>query len=64
MISTKRIILSFDEIKFVLSRVNNENYFKLLTAGIETLFASCDETDYDVRLAAEENISRLVNVRK
>jgi hypothetical protein len=45
-----------------LSRGNTENYFKLLTASIETLFTSCDENDYDVRLAAEETINKLVKV--
>lgn len=50
--------------KFFLYRVTNENYYKLLTASVEAMFAICDENDYDVRLAAEENISRLVNVSK
>ena len=45
-----------------ISRGNNENYFKLLTASVETLFTSCDDADYDVRLAAEENINKLVKV--
>ena len=31
--------------------------------SVETLFSSCDENDHDVRLAAEENISKLVKVR-
>ena len=43
-------------------RGNNENYFKLLTASVETLFTNCDENDYDVRLAADENISKIVKV--
>ncbi|CAF1277551.1 unnamed protein product [Adineta ricciae] len=43
-----------------LTRSNNENYFKLLTASMETLFMHCDETDHDVRLAAEENINKLI----
>ena len=30
---------------------------------MEILFANCDENDYDVRLAAEENINKLVKVR-
>ena len=30
---------------------------------MEILFAHCDENDHDVRLAAEENISKLVKVR-
>ncbi len=46
----------------LLSRGNNENYFKLLTASVETLFTNCDDVDYDVRLAAEENINKLVKV--
>ena len=29
---------------------------------METLFNTCDENDYDVRLVAEENISKLVKV--
>lgn len=48
----------------LFSRGNNENYFKLLTASVETLFTNCDDTDHNhnVRLAAEENISKLVKV--
>jgi hypothetical protein len=46
----------------MFSRGNNDNYFKLLTASIETLFTNCDDADFDVRLAAEENISKLVKV--
>ncbi|CAM2712576.1 unnamed protein product [Rotaria socialis] len=47
-----------------LIKANNENYFKLLTASVETLFMTCDETDYDVRISAEENISKLVKNHK
>ncbi|CAF2804314.1 unnamed protein product [Rotaria sp. Silwood2] len=43
-----------------LIKGNNDNYFKLLTASVETLFTTCDENDYDVRLAAEENLNKLV----
>lgn len=43
-------------------RANNENYFKLLTASVETLFSHCDEADHAVRLAADENINKLVKV--
>src|ERR1700722_9534364 len=42
------------------SSVDSENYFKLLTADFETLFANSDDNNYDVRLAVEENITKLV----
>ena len=29
---------------------------------METLFTNCDESDFDVRLATEENISKIVKV--
>ncbi|CAF0989463.1 unnamed protein product [Didymodactylos carnosus] len=45
-------------------RTNNDNYFKILSTGFETLFSHCDEQDYDVRLAAEENITKLVKSLK
>ncbi|CAF3889180.1 unnamed protein product [Rotaria sp. Silwood1] len=39
---------------------NNENYFKLIKASVETLFTTCDENDYNVRLTAEENFDKFV----
>ncbi|CAF0772812.1 unnamed protein product [Didymodactylos carnosus] len=45
-------------------RANNDNYFKILSAGFEALFLHCDEQDYDVRLAAEENTTKLVKSLK
>ncbi|CAF3787916.1 unnamed protein product [Rotaria sp. Silwood1] len=45
---------------FLLSRGNNENYFKLIKASVEILFTTCDENDYDVRLTADENLNQLV----
>ncbi|CAF5101850.1 unnamed protein product [Rotaria sp. Silwood1] len=43
-----------------LIKGNNDNYFKLVTASVEILFTTCDENDCDVRLAAEENLNKLV----
>ncbi|CAF5175545.1 unnamed protein product, partial [Rotaria sp. Silwood1] len=39
---------------------NNENYFKLIKASVETLFTTCDENDSNVRLTAEENFDKFV----
>ena len=47
----------------VRCRGPNENYFKLLTSSVETLFLLCDETDHAVRSAVEENLNKLVKVR-
>ncbi|CAF1463772.1 unnamed protein product [Rotaria sp. Silwood1] len=45
---------------FFSSRGNNENYFKLIKARVETLFTTCDEYNYNVRLTAEENLNKFV----
>ncbi|CAF3339200.1 unnamed protein product, partial [Rotaria sp. Silwood2] len=39
---------------------NNENYFKLITAIVETLFTTCTKNGYDIRLTFEENLNKLV----
>ncbi|CAF5111520.1 unnamed protein product, partial [Rotaria sp. Silwood1] len=39
---------------------NNENYFKLIKTSMKTLFTTCDENDYDVRLTVEENLNEFV----
>ncbi|CAF1497598.1 unnamed protein product, partial [Rotaria sp. Silwood1] len=36
------------------------NYFKLIKASVETLFTTCDENDYNVRLTAEESLNKFV----
>ncbi|CAF4303649.1 unnamed protein product [Rotaria sp. Silwood2] len=45
---------------FFSNRGNNENYFKLITAIVETLFTTCTKNGYDVRLTFEENLNKLV----
>ncbi|CAF5031993.1 unnamed protein product [Rotaria sp. Silwood1] len=45
---------------FFSSRGNNENYFKLIKARVETLFTTCGENDYNVRFTADENLNQLV----
>ncbi|CAF4016460.1 unnamed protein product [Rotaria sp. Silwood1] len=47
---------------FFLSTGNNENYFKLIKTSMKTLFTTCDENDYDVRLTVEENLNEFVKV--
>ncbi|CAF3598174.1 unnamed protein product [Adineta steineri] len=43
-----------------LIKSNTDNYFKFLTASVETLFLNCDDNDHDVRLATDENLNKLI----
>ncbi|CAF5079902.1 unnamed protein product [Rotaria sp. Silwood1] len=53
-------LLSTTSSKTLIIKGNNENYFKLIKANVETLFTTCDENDYNVRLTAEENLNKFV----
>jgi hypothetical protein len=48
---------------FISFRVNADHYNKCLAASVEALFLNCDESDFNVRLAVDKNISKLVKVR-
>lgn len=45
-------------------RNNTELVFRNLSITFELLFYHCDENDQDVRLAAEENLNKLIKVRR
>ncbi|CAF1066773.1 unnamed protein product [Rotaria sp. Silwood1] len=51
-------LLSTTKSETLIIKGNNENYFKLIKARVETLFTTCDENDYNVRLTAEENLNK------
>ncbi|CAF1464460.1 unnamed protein product [Rotaria sp. Silwood1] len=53
-------LLSTTTSERLIIKGNNENYFKLIKASVETLFTTCDENDYNVRLTAEENLNKFV----
>ncbi|CAF1314795.1 unnamed protein product [Rotaria sordida] len=53
-------LLSTTTLETLIIKGNNENYFKLVTTSVETLFTTCDENDYDVRFTVEENLNQLV----
>ncbi|CAF4954161.1 unnamed protein product [Rotaria sp. Silwood1] len=53
-------LLSTTASKILIIKGNNENYFKLVKASVETLFTTCDENDYNVRLTAEESLNKFV----
>ncbi|CAF5040892.1 unnamed protein product, partial [Rotaria sp. Silwood1] len=40
-------LLSTTSSKTLIIKGNNENYFKLVKASVETLFTTCDENDYN-----------------
>ncbi|CAF1499013.1 unnamed protein product [Rotaria sp. Silwood1] len=53
-------LLSATTSETLIIKGNNENCFKLIKASVETLFTTCDENNYDVRLTADENLNQLV----
>ncbi|CAF1442512.1 unnamed protein product [Rotaria sp. Silwood1] len=53
-------LLSTTTSETLIIKGNNENYFKLIKASVETLFTTCDENNYNVRLTAEENLNKFV----
>ncbi|CAF4998203.1 unnamed protein product [Rotaria sp. Silwood1] len=53
-------LLSTTASETLIIKGNNENYFKLIKASVETLFTKCDENDYNVRLTAEESLNKFV----
>ncbi|CAF5077268.1 unnamed protein product [Rotaria sp. Silwood1] len=55
-------LLSTTKSETLIIKGNNENYFKLVKASVETLFTTCDENAYNVRLTAEENLNKFVKV--
>ncbi|CAF5145638.1 unnamed protein product [Rotaria sp. Silwood1] len=55
-------LLSTTASETLIIKGNNENYFKLIKSNVETLFTTCDENDYNVRLTAEENLNKFVKV--
>ncbi|CAF5152751.1 unnamed protein product [Rotaria sp. Silwood1] len=40
-------LLSTTKSETLIIKGNNENYFKLVKASVETLFTTCDENDYN-----------------
>ncbi|CAF4207461.1 unnamed protein product, partial [Rotaria sordida] len=47
----------------LIIKSNDENYFKLIKASMETLFTTCDENDYNISLTAEEKFKEAVLTR-
>ncbi|CAF3848927.1 unnamed protein product [Rotaria sp. Silwood1] len=53
-------LLSTTTSETLIIKSNNENYFKLSTTSVETLFTTCDENDYNIRCAAKESLNKFV----
>ncbi|CAF1429014.1 unnamed protein product [Rotaria sp. Silwood1] len=53
-------LLSTTTSETLIIKSNNENYFKLSTTSVETLFITCDENDYNIRFATEESFNKFV----
>ncbi|CAF1516765.1 unnamed protein product [Rotaria sp. Silwood1] len=53
-------LLSTTKSETLIIKGNNENYLKLIKASVETLFLTCNENDYDVRMTAEESLNKFV----
>ncbi|CAF0997220.1 unnamed protein product [Rotaria sordida] len=42
-----KLLSTTTTLETLIIKGNNENYFKLITAIVETLFTTCNENDYD-----------------